>query len=343
MESAPKKPRVGVGSSVATLLKGPADDFLLTLAKTTVSRLVPSVQSIVVASRKDSISTVFKSMAENNILSVMVLTLRDKKLHGYIEISDMARWIGSLYRDVPLDDTPDFHTFKNKRYTFDKLTVKDVIPTNRGRLNPYHPVHKDYSLLFAWEILARSGAHRVPVVDETFTLWDIITQSMLVDFLWQNIEKTGNLAQRPIGTVFGNDKEVRTISQDAPAINALRQMYEYDVHGLAVIDGGGKLVDNFSERDLKVVLTQGSHLDVDKFRILWDKSVKEVKSIIRSKYPKIPELVYVLPNDNFFSLIEKMATLHVHRVYVVDSKENMNPKRCISQTDVLLSVIKCYS
>jgi len=345
MESAPKRQRIGVGSSVTTLLKGPADDFLLILAKTTVSRLVPNVQSIVVARRSDTAATVFRSMVDNNILSVVVLT-KQEKMHGFIEISDIVQWIVRLYRDLPLDELPDYSVLASRRPSFEKVTVSDLIPAPRGTVNPYHPIQKDYSLLYAWEVLARSGVHRVPIVDNNFILWDLVTQSMLVDFLWQNIEKIGNLSERPLGTVFGkSDQVVCSVSQKSAGIVAFRIMYEAEVHGLAVVDARGKLVDNISERDLRVIYAQSGTFEIDKLKILWDKTVEEIKDLNRVKYPsKTPkDLLFVTASDSFYSLIEKLATRHVHRVFMVDSKETMIPIRCISQTDVLLAILKCYT
>lgn len=80
---------------------------------------------------------------------------------------------------------------------------------------------------------------------------DVITQSMLIDFLWQNIERIGSIADAKVADLKGT-RPVLTVQEDTKAIVAFREMAHSGVSGLAVLDGNGKLVDNISMRDLKV-------------------------------------------------------------------------------------------
>lgn len=47
----------------------------------------------------------------------------------------------------------------------------------------------------AWEFLAIEGMEKLPVVDRTGDFVDVISQSMLINFLWTNIEILGSLAE----------------------------------------------------------------------------------------------------------------------------------------------------
>jgi len=220
---------------------------------------------------------------------------------------------------------------------FSKAMVRDIIQNPTGPINKYNPVPRGFSLLHAWEILSR-GTHRVPVVDDKNIIWDIITQSMLVDFLWQNIEKIGNLAVRRVGTLFANiPRIVQTVSEHSTGILAFRLMLTKRVYGLAVVDEVGNLVDNISDRDIRVIYP---NLHLSDFSILWQKTVREIKDILRARSGRTPPaLLYVTPDDTFSSLIEKMAVHHVHRLFMVESTTSMIPTRCILQTDVLMTVI----
>jgi len=62
---------------------------------------------------------------------------------------------------------------------------------------------------------------------------------------------------------------------------------------------------------------------------------KQEKSDHGKKVPS--ELIYVTPDDTFYAVVEKMANLHIHRVYVVDKTHR--PIRVITQADVLREVL----
>jgi predicted transcriptional regulator len=48
-------------------------------------------------------------------------------------------------------------------------------------------------------------------------------------------------------------------------------------------------------------------------------------------------LVHVHPDDSLYTVVEKMATEHIHRVYVVSHERK--PIRVIVQTDILREII----
>lgn len=102
------------------------------------------------------------------------------------------------------------------------------------------------------------------LLDEEGVIVDVVTQSMLIDFLWQNLERIGNIADTKVSELHGTSP-VLTVQEDTKAIVAFRQMANSGVSGLAVLDSNGKLVDNISLRDLK-----GIHPDAKIFWRLWN-------------------------------------------------------------------------
>lgn len=333
-----KKQRLGVGTAVSKFVPGVADQFLLVLAKTRIEQLIPAMGKIIVTRRQELLPVVLRSMVENDILSLVVLTKADK-FHGFVELFDILRWLCSSFKDLPIDQIPDFQQISSLEPLFDNAKVSEVILNPRRRVDPYHPIQRGYSLFAAWETLSLSGMHRVPVVGADFTIWDLITHSMLVDFLWQNIEKIGNLAERPVGTVFASlPRTVQSVLTTTRGIQALRLLIDKDVNGLAVVDHDGRLVDHFSDRDLRVVLKEKTF--ARHFSILWEKNVCEIKALLRAQSPRTPQrLFYASPTDTFSSVVEKMAINHIHRLFMVESVDTMKPSRCISQTDVLYAVL----
>eukprot|EP01126_Amoeba_proteus_P010368 TRINITY_DN1402_c0_g2_i2.p1 TRINITY_DN1402_c0_g2~~TRINITY_DN1402_c0_g2_i2.p1 ORF type:complete len:165 (+),score=23.02 TRINITY_DN1402_c0_g2_i2:356-850(+) len=158
---------------------------------------------------------------------------------------------------------------------------------------------------------------------------------MLIDLLWQNIERIGKISERSVTEITGSCP-VRAVHERTKAIVAFREMSLQNLNGIAVVDDSGVLVDNLSLRDLK-----GIHSDAKVFWRLWN-TVKDFKAKMCQDFPSSIGLkpICVTTDDTLYMVIERMALNHVHRVYVVDDLESMVPKRVITQTDVLEQVLR---
>jgi len=335
-EPAIKRARQGVGSSVAMLTRHATDDFILILAKTKVQRLLPKGRDIFVCERGESLPAVFEKMVQRNVLSMPVLT-QEGKYHGFFDMLDVVRQVTTLFTDIAAAQLVDVQRLFETEARFSQTEVHQAMRWPLTKKNPYHPILRGFSLFAAWELLALAGVHRVPVVDSDDQIVDIITQSMLIDFLWQNLEAIGTAAKSPVSDITSTFQQVVTISSQSKAIIGFQTMLQHVVSGLAVVDESGRLVDNLSLRDLK-----GIRPDVQIFWRLWT-PISEFKDKVREEFPshKIPtKPVVAIESDPISSILEKMATQHLHRVFVVDSLESMKPMRVITQTDILRAVLQ---
>jgi len=334
-EPALKKSRTGVGSSVATLVPGEADQLILILSKIKVERLLPRTRQVITTSTGETLPEAFKKMIDSNVLSLPVLN-QTGKYYGVLEMFDLVQHITTLFSDMAATRYVDLEKMLASEKKFINATVRDVMKRPLTKRNPFKPIGKGYTLYTAWETLALGGVHRIPVLNDTGEICDIITQSMLVDFLWQNIEKIGNLADEQVKNIKTQEWEIlASVKHSTRAFAAFRDMVKMEKGGLAVLDDSGKLIDNISARDLR-----GIHTDAKVFWRLWS-SVAEYKDMVRKDFPdKTPStLVYALPTDTLYSVIEKMAKMHIHRIYVVDSNESLIPTRVITQTDILREIL----
>jgi len=328
-----KKARIGVGTSVAELVRTDTDDFVLVMSKTKVERLLPRGRAVITTDTAEDLQSVFKKLVSANILSLPVLNQK-KKYYGMVEMFDLVEYITSLFSDLSSTKLIDLEKMLVSERKFINATVKDVIRSPFPKYKSHKTLEKGFSLYSAWEILALAGTNRVVVLGDSEEVIDIITPSMLVDFLWQNIEKIGDVAKRIVNDLIIEPTEtLATIRENTKAIIAFREMVRMDKTGLGVVNEAGQLIDNISTRDLK-----GIHAEANVFWRLWS-TVSEFKKKERMEYEKkIPSgLIYVKPDDTLYTVIEKMATLHIHRVYVVD--RDHAPIRVITQTDILREIL----
>ena len=97
---------------------------------------------------------------------------------------------------------------------------------------------------------------------------------------------------------------------------------------VAVVDAEGKLVGNISSHDLKAMI-----LDPMQFRSLshniGDSNFKAVHT---------HRLSIITPSDTLETVITKLATEHVHRLYVVD--HDRKPVGVVSLRDVIARFVQ---
>jgi CBS domain-containing protein len=253
-----------------------------------------------------------------------------------VEIFDIVRFVTEMFADVSNTSMIDIEKLFASDTKFSNAIASDIMQWPLKKNNPFHPVAKGYSLFSALEVLALSEAKRVPVIDANSQVADIVTQSMMVDFLWQNIEMIGKLAEKKVEDIqLLRNRVITQVEESSKAIVAFREMVNRQEDHVAIVDKNGNLVDNLSLRDLR-----GVRPDVHVFYRLWN-SVSDFKAKVREEFPdKTPSgVVSVLPTDTLFQVVELMAVKHIHHVFVVESANSRKPVRVISQTDILREVL----
>jgi len=300
-----------------------------------IERLQPKARKIISCDRAETLPVLFKKLVENNVLSIPVLT-QQGAYYGMVEMFDIVRFVMGLFSDCSNTSMVDLEKLFSSDTKFNHAQVADIMQWPLKKTNPFHPITKGYSLFSGMEILALSESKRIPVIDANSQIADIVTQSMMIDFLWQNIEMIGKLADKKVEDIqVLRSRSITLVDETSKAIVAFREMVNRQDDHVAVVDKNGQLVDNLSLRDLR-----GIRPEVNVFYRLW-KPVSEFKAKVREEFPdKTPAgLIFMLPTDTLYQVVEIMAIRHVHNVFVVDSAEGRKPVRSISQTDILREVL----
>lgn len=178
--------------------------------------------------------------------------------------------------------------------------------------------------------LALVGCHRVPVIGADGELYNIVSQSTIINFLDKNRDKLGKVGETTVAeAVECGTTPVLAVRADATVLDTLRVMAANDLLGLAVVDeSSGRLVASSSATDFK--------------RFLQDPSVAELEAPIVDFLfrmqgnlgdPENRHTATVVLSSTMADVIATLASARVHRVYVVG--EHGEPLRVISLTDVL--------
>lgn len=308
--------------------------FLVSLIHTTCDQLRVPQNTVFIAERTDKIVDVFRGLIKHNFLSVPVLQKTGWKWYGFLDMADIVSYVVELFGATKLQTAEDFWSLFDKEEAFRNKTVNDFMKHPLSRRNPFHPVKTGYSLYFVIEALAREhDLHRVPIIDNERQLMNLITQSQVVRFLYENLDKIGNKTKMPVNLINNVLKDVVSISESQPAIDAFSLMVKENVSGIAVVDESGKLTGNLSVRDLKAMAPDSG--------LFWRlyKPTKEFISKLNKEHattrPRSAQHCTV--DDTVESVITKLTEHRIHRLFIVNSHHQ--PIGVISLKDILLEII----
>jgi CBS domain-containing protein len=232
----------------------------------------------------------------------------------------------------------DFWDLVEEEKVFATKTVNDLMTYPLSTRNPFHPIKEGYSALSVIEPLAREeNLHRVPVIDQNRQMFNLVTQSQVVEYLAKNLDRIGagkvNKPLRQCEVVW--KPRVLAVKEDSPAIDAFNIMVDKGVSGLAVVDNSGVLVGNISLRDLKLISYDA--------RLFWrlqqtvGNFLTKLKTEYTAKHGRPSSLVTAVETDTIGTCIKALADNSIHRIYVIDSGKK--PVGLLSLKDVLLEIL----
>jgi CBS-domain-containing membrane protein len=291
--------------------------------------------SLVTVTMDQTLPDVLNILNSNNVLSAAVFeTPGDRSsasFNGFVDLFQITMFAVDLceFEDRPIRFSSDYLSQR-----FRKTTIRDII--DQGMYGEYkRPLRDTSSVFLAFETLARrfKTLHRVGLVNDVGRVIGTVTQSMMLKYLQQNLTAFG-AARDVTVSQMRRFRFLATVDDSSTALDAFQVMRDREINCVGIVDMAGKLVDVISSRDIRGI-TPGTA----NFQVLWD-NVIAYKNNIRQRYPPTtgPKCVTVRNTDTLATIIERMVTRKVHRVFVVDV--DMNPSDIISQGDVLRYIHK---
>ena len=292
----------------------------------------------------------FKIMIKNHVYQVPVVSHYDFTYAGMLDLMMICDYIST---DIGLDvDENKLRDFLDKRDEFRDKTVNDVMDDTAEF------VFQSYSLFHALEKMIKCRRRYLPVLSYEKAVRGIITQSMLIKFLYLNLSLLPKDVRETVDVdAIMPSQKVVTVREDMNVIDALDLLSVCDVQGIAVVNNNNILLDSISLSDLK-----GLSPDLVAFSYLWE-PIKSFKKDLREKMnedeerilspqevmegridpsritaPPIPargKTIMVIPESNLEEIINTLETRRVHRLFVVDQIVRPHCLNVLSMSDVL--------
>jgi CBS domain-containing protein len=279
----------------------------------------------------DTVAEVINTLGQNKILSVPV---RDSSTGSFVGIVDMLDLITlcvtkfSKVSLLALDSYQQMEEFAEKK-------VKDVL--NISLRDQPRAIQYNAPLTELMTMLSQKNVHRVAVTNEVKDVVGMMTQSRLVEYLYNNKDKLKEKMTVTNASTIAH-KPVETINMNEFVIEAFKKIWEKEVSGIAVVDNDGKLVGNISASDLNRThvkpiggVIHDLYQPIKQFNNI---RVTMQERVMMAEMPKY-EPITVNPDDTLDTVMKTTIDKRVHRVYWTDTAGK--PVGVISLSDLIQS------
>jgi len=258
-----------------------------------------------------------KKMSDAKVLA-SVVTDEHVGVIGFVDVLDILVCVLELTSNSIDITTERIGNLKWEGQCFSRQ--KSGVISNISQSDPLVTVSSTTSLYDVVKTFAKE-VHRMAVMDNG-VLKNVISQFDIVSFIatrgiYIGTSMSMSLIQTglmPLGVV--------TVREDVNVVKAIKEMQNYKLSGVAVVDKRGFLIANFSATDL-LGLTE------ENFYLLSLPVIDFIKRIYG--FPKPP--VFVTAADTVENVLLKIVVHEVHRIYIVD--ERMTPLGVITLTDIM--------
>eukprot|EP00013_Stygamoeba_regulata_P028192 CAMPEP_0177650666 /NCGR_PEP_ID=MMETSP0447-20121125/12074_1 /TAXON_ID=0 /ORGANISM="Stygamoeba regulata, Strain BSH-02190019" /LENGTH=324 /DNA_ID=CAMNT_0019153571 /DNA_START=111 /DNA_END=1085 /DNA_ORIENTATION=+ len=259
-------------------------------------------------------------MGAHNIYAVPVVNPGTGVCEGLLSLSDIASFlVQQFWKESGVDSFAATCELSTEKMASHLATVKHSFDTqtslatmNLCRSNAYCPVTKDVSLANAVRRLATGGSvSRLVVVSEDKKPLAMVTPADLVVAFNKRSEVLGAFGDVPVKDVCNVFDSILGIQGSHRVIDALALMVEHVIDSVGVTDDDtDEVITVMSVKDLREAL-----IDFQKLIMPAEAMMKEVR---QKNFKAIAPVISVKDSLSLSHVMQKLAVVRVHRVYVRD-------------------------
>ncbi|RIA95838.1 hypothetical protein C1645_688553 [Glomus cerebriforme] len=297
-------------------------------------------QKVVIIDGNTAIEAACDTLIKNNVSSAPVYDNKTKSYVGMFDWADVMTYLLIVLKKKDILEqqrksdeelTSEFNDLLRLAIQCQPIPVR--LASDLSNRNPFYSVLPETSLLQVVELFG-SGTHRVAILDADGNMKGILTQSKVVNYLYQNVTKFPQIEQlfpKLLHDLDIGKSTVISAQADSFVLDALTMMNKNSLSSIAIVDNDGVLLGNISMTDVKYILRSYSH------SLLW-RTCQQFVSHVRSRQgledgqDKYPVFDVRLTSTLGFTIAKLVAT-RAHRIWVVDDR--MRTIGLVSLTDVL--------
>lgn len=339
-----------------------------------LSQLAIPHQHIVLLEHDMSVRTGLLTLAKHQILSAPLVLSPDLEdlnagdmspsLLGWLDVSDILRaLIAHLERHhfpVPTKMLALMTLLEKEAPQWADSTTLVTISGGEDKGLVYQTEASSTSVATAIrEVFLQTGmitrpdnrvTHRLAAFNDTGDITAIISQLDIMRFLYTHSQELGPIADKSIievGLLTGRPP-VFTVDPHVPTLLAFHAMAQQGISGAPVVTAEGDLVANISISDLRSLTPE--HFGVLALPVAEFLAVSHGTAYLgyatdKQRHPFFGSdeknkgediaLYMVTPTATLKTLLERLVTKHIHRVYVVEDEKKPKVQAILTPTDIL--------
>jgi len=276
-----------------------------------------SVNELKFFDSSDRLEDCLDILAKYKIQSAPVWDSKSKRFIGMIDLMDFVNYVlwvfgNSKRKEGQVESTPE--------------GVIDF-----SHMNPCVPILEGDTLKKAMQTFSNKSLHRAPILSQDgSTLISLLSQSAIIKWLNEHKVDLGDIGFKSIRELhvaaLGTVKPVFTTTQDVPLMDAFSLIQGKQVTGIGIVDNDGILIGSLSVTD--ITQSVGENVELLSFPV----------KVLLETFERRP-LITCTGSDSLNDVLEKLATMGVHRIFVIDWEgKPVGVVTCTDIIDVVLSL-----
>jgi len=304
------------------------------LLQTSLEKIIPERQEMIVVDSKEPVPQAFKTLVINNIWSAPVFDYQKREFTGFIDMLDIVTFIVKIFEDQArkesrrLSSSSDLYTLLEQVEHFDLKYVEQL--TDISKRNPMCPIRSKDSLFQALKIFNSLGVHRLPILSSPWHISNVLTQSAVISWLFQHCDQLGPFGKLAVKDLEIGIKPVISISETSSAIQAFKLMTSHRITSIALINSNGTLSSILSAKDIKIIEPDA----------LFTKLYKPVSEFLQIGTVNHTAISCGM-QTRISEVIQKLAQDKIHRIYIINQQNQ--PIGVITLGDILKEIYKYYT
>jgi CBS-domain-containing membrane protein len=290
-----------------------------------VKELVPPTLSLTIVDSQANFKQALNTLAGKKVLSAPIFDREERKFIGLVDVADLLAYAITLFAEREL---------RSLQLTVQDFSVKSIRDVSAR--NPWAPFAETGTLYDLMVQFSKHRLRRVPLVNANGRVCGIVSQSRMVEFLWQHHDSLNPLAkllsERTLGEAMSSP--AKCVGLQSKTALAFATLIDEGISSIAVVDDQGHLVGSLSSNYLKGV-------DVDQIFEQFHLSVHDFVQLASGKMARPPGLgaMGALPSTATLKEgLQLLAERRLHRLWIVDADNK--PLGVVSLSDLLSFVLR---
>jgi CBS-domain-containing membrane protein len=279
---------------------------------------LPSVTELAHADVKGTLSQVLEALVSRRIYALPVFD--NENYIGMISLKEIVAFVVSqfyLRASAPSQSDKHARIEALKNHTFgdeDYRVISETIHKEpvKNHIQSVPALKLETSLRELVSALAK--AERVPIMDKTGKIVNIVSQATIIRFILQNINSVGTITHESLQQLNCITKPVRTVTNETQAIVSFAIMVENGYSSLGFMDeDSSHICGVISFKDIRGAVLEGTET-------LLKSSEDYVNNIRRNDERNITKDIVPTVNcsakDTLGKIIAKLCAVGIHRLFV---------------------------